>query len=81
MYRRLGYYPTETSEHSSEYVPWYLKHDGEIERLRIEPDVYVGISEDNVATYEETRRALAAGRRWPSRRQRRSTRRRSCTAW
>ena len=24
MYRRLGYYPTETSEHSSEYVPWYL---------------------------------------------------------
>jgi len=61
MYRRLGFYPTETSEHSSEYVPWYLKHDAEIERLRIEPDVYVGISEDNVATYEETRRALAAG--------------------
>lgn len=61
MYRRLGYYPTETSEHSSEYVPWYLKHDAEIERLRIEPDVYVGISEDNVATYEQTRRALAAG--------------------
>ena len=25
MYRRLGYYPTETSEHSSEYVPWYLR--------------------------------------------------------
>jgi alpha-galactosidase len=23
MYRRLGYYPTETSEHSAEYVPWY----------------------------------------------------------
>jgi alpha-galactosidase len=61
MYRRLGYYPTETSEHSSEYVPWYLKHDEEIERLRIEPDVYVGISQNNVATYEETRRALAAG--------------------
>ena len=61
MYRRLGYYPTETSEHSSEYVPWYLKHDGEIERLRIEPDVYVGMSENNVATYEQTRRALAAG--------------------
>ena len=27
MYRRLGYFPTETSEHSSEYVPWYLHHD------------------------------------------------------
>jgi alpha-galactosidase len=61
MYRRLGYYPTETSEHSSEYVPWYLKHENEIARLRIEPDAYVGISEGNVATYEETRRALAAG--------------------
>jgi alpha-galactosidase len=61
MYRRLGFYPTETSEHSSEYVPWYLRHDEEIARLRIEPDVYVGISEANVATYEETRRALAAG--------------------
>ena len=35
MYRRLGYYPTETSEHSSEYVPWYLGHDSEIQRLRI----------------------------------------------
>lgn len=65
MYRRLGFYPTETSEHSSEYVPWYLKHVSEIERLRIEPDVYVGISEGNVATYEETRRALAAGEALP----------------
>ena len=35
MYRRLGFYPTETSEHSSEYVPWYLHDDREIERLRI----------------------------------------------
>ncbi len=61
MYRRFGYYPTETSEHSSEYVPWYLRHDAEVERLRLEPDVYVGISEGNVATYEDTRRLLAAG--------------------
>ena len=29
MYRRLGYYPTETSEHSSEYVPWYLRSETE----------------------------------------------------
>jgi alpha-galactosidase len=61
MYRRLGYYPTETSEHSSEYVPWYLHDPREIERLRIPVDVYLGISEENVAEYEETRRALAAG--------------------
>ena len=35
MYRRLGYYPTETSEHSSEYVPWYLHNPDEVERLRL----------------------------------------------
>jgi alpha-galactosidase len=65
MYRRLGYYPTETSEHSSEYVSWYLHDEREIERLRIPVDVYLGISEENVAEYEETRRALAAGETLP----------------
>ncbi|GAA3559404.1 alpha-glucosidase/alpha-galactosidase [Nonomuraea rosea] len=62
MYRRLGYYPTETSEHSSEYVPWYLHDQAEIERLRIPVDAYVGISEDNVRQYEATRAALKAGK-------------------
>ncbi|WP_030901758.1 alpha-glucosidase/alpha-galactosidase [Streptomyces sp. NRRL F-5126] len=61
MYRRLGYYPTETSEHSSEYVPWYLHHDSEIDRLRLSVGEYLGIVDENVAAYEETRRALAAG--------------------
>jgi len=61
MYRRLGYYPTETSEHSSEYVPWYLHHDAEIERLRLPVGAYVGISEDNLAEYVVTREILAAG--------------------
>jgi alpha-galactosidase len=61
MYRRLGYYPTETSEHSSEYVPWYLRHDSEVERLRIPVGDYVRISEENLAEYVQTRDALAAG--------------------
>ncbi|MEV0261278.1 alpha-glucosidase/alpha-galactosidase [Streptomyces sp. NPDC050617] len=61
MYRRLGYYPTETSEHSSEYVPWYLHHDSEIDRLRLPIGAYVGIVDENVAEYEHTRDALAAG--------------------
>lgn len=61
MYRRIGYYPTETSEHSSEYVAWYLKQQAEVDRLRLEPGMYVGISEDNVATYEKTKAQLAAG--------------------
>jgi alpha-galactosidase len=61
MYRRLGYYPTETSEHSSEYVPWYLHHDSEIERLRVPVGNYLEIVAENVALYERTRTALAAG--------------------
>jgi alpha-galactosidase len=59
MYRRLGYYPTETSEHSSEYVPWYLRHPGEVERLRINVGEYVTISEANLAEYRRVRAELA----------------------
>ncbi|NEA76070.1 alpha-glucosidase/alpha-galactosidase [Streptomyces sp. SID13588] len=61
MYRRLGYYPTETSEHSAEYVPWYLHHTEEIERLRLPVGAYLDIVDENTAEYEKTRAALAAG--------------------
>ena len=61
MYRSLGVYPTETSEHSSEYVPWYLHHDDEIARLRIPVGDYLQISKANLDDYAQTRAALAAG--------------------
>ncbi|WP_436531014.1 alpha-glucosidase/alpha-galactosidase [Actinoplanes sp. HUAS TT8] len=61
MYRRIGYFPTETSEHSSEYVPWYLRHDQEIDRLRIPIGDYLRISAENVEDYHTTRRGLLAG--------------------
>jgi alpha-galactosidase len=61
MYRRLGFYPTETSEHSSEYVPWYLDRPGEVERLRIPVRDYVGISAGHLREYEELREQLARG--------------------
>jgi alpha-galactosidase len=60
MYRRIGVYPTETSEHSSEYVPWYLHHDSEIERLRIPVGDYRDISAGNLAEYAATKEALAS---------------------
>lgn len=60
MFRRLGYYPTETSEHSAEYVPWYLKHDTEIERLRLPVGAYLHIVAENEAEYERTRQATEA---------------------
>lgn len=61
MYRRLGHFPTETSEHSAEYVPWYLQHDSEVERLRIPVGEYLRISEGNLADYAATRAAVLAG--------------------
>ena len=61
MFRRLGYFPTETSEHSSEYLSWFLRSDEQIERFRIEPLQYIGISEENVAEFETAQRLLAAG--------------------
>jgi alpha-galactosidase len=61
MYKRLGYYPTETSEHSSEYVPWYLHDASEVERLRLPVGDYLRIIEENVALYEGTRNALKTG--------------------
>ncbi|GIF69992.1 alpha-glucosidase/alpha-galactosidase [Asanoa ishikariensis] len=59
LYRRLGYYPTETSEHSAEYVPWYLRHDTEISRLRIPVGEYLAVSEANLASYAATRDGVA----------------------
>jgi alpha-galactosidase len=62
MLKRIGYYPTETSEHSSEYLDWFLRSPEQIERFRIEPLQYVRISERNVTEFEDAKAALAEGR-------------------
>lgn len=62
MYRRLGYYPTETSEHSSEYVPWYLHDEREIERLRIPVGDYLRISAENLAEIDDVVAQVAEDR-------------------
>ncbi|GAA0944220.1 alpha-glucosidase/alpha-galactosidase [Virgisporangium aurantiacum] len=61
MYQRLGFFPTETSEHSAEYVPWYLHHDSEVERLRIPVGDYLRISAENLAEYASTRAVIEKG--------------------
>ena len=61
MYRRLGYFPTESSEHSAEYLPWFMRSDEMIERFRVPVDEYVRRSEENLELYAEMRRTLAAG--------------------
>ncbi len=43
MFKRLGYFVTESSEHFSEYVPWYIKRDRPdlIEEFNIPLDEYI----------------------------------------
>jgi alpha-galactosidase len=62
LYRQFGHFPTESSEHSAEYVPWFMGHDDQIERYRVPVDEYIRRSEENLAEYEDTKRALAEGR-------------------
>jgi alpha-galactosidase len=61
LYRRLGFFPTESSEHAAEYVPWFMGHEGEIEQYRIPVDEYIHRSEANLEEYARVRAALAAG--------------------
>ncbi len=61
MYRRLGYFPTESSEHSAEYLPWFMRRDEAIAHFRIPAGEYIARSEENLQLYEDMRRSLEAG--------------------
>jgi alpha-galactosidase len=65
LYRRLGYFQTESSEHAAEYVPWFMRHDEELERFRIPVDEYVRRSERNLVRYGEVKHALQSGDAMP----------------
>jgi alpha-galactosidase len=59
LFRRFGYFPTESSEHSAEYVPWFMRHDSQIEHFRIFVGDYLARSEENLRELESLQRALA----------------------
>jgi len=65
MYSRLGYFTTESSEHGSEYLPYFMRSDEAIAHHRLIPGEYVQMSEENLAEYAATRRRLAAGEPLP----------------
>jgi alpha-galactosidase len=61
IFKHFGYFPTESSEHSSEYVPWVLHHDDQVERFRVLIDDYIFRSDENLEELAEVRRKLDAG--------------------
>jgi alpha-galactosidase len=60
MLQRLGYFVTESSEHFSEYVPWYIKREREdlIERYNIPLDEYPRRCETQIAGWQELKGML-----------------------
>lgn len=62
MLQRLGYFVTESSEHFSEYVPWFIKRDRPdlIERYNIPLDEYIRRCENQIAGWEALRDYLEA---------------------
>jgi alpha-galactosidase len=61
--KRLGYFVTESSEHFSEYTPWYIK-DGRadlITELNIPLDEYIRRCEEQIAEWHQLRHDLEGG--------------------
>jgi alpha-galactosidase len=62
IFKRFGYFPTESSEHSSEYVPWFLHHPDQVAWFRSEIDEYVRRSDENLEDWAAMKADLDAGR-------------------
>jgi len=60
LFTRLGYFVTESSEHFSEYAPWYLKEGREdlIKKYNIPLDEYPRRCEAQIAEWQQLRTEL-----------------------
>lgn len=63
MFMRLGYFVTESSEHFSEYTPWFIKRDRPdlIEKFNIPLDEYITRCENQIAEWASLRVELESG--------------------
>jgi alpha-galactosidase len=60
LFKRLGYFVTESSEHFAEYVPWFIKRDRPdlIEEFNVPLDEYIRRCEVQIAGWERMRKDL-----------------------
>ena len=65
MFKRLGYFMTESPEHLSEYLPYFIHKNREdlIERYAIPIDEYIRRCESQNASWEETREEMISDRK------------------
>ena len=60
LFRRFGWYPTESSEHHAEYNPWFIPK-GQVEPFHVPIGEYLSRVANNLDEYAETKRMLDAG--------------------
>ncbi len=60
LYKRFGWYPTESSEHHAEYNPWFIPK-GQVEPFHVPIGEYLSRVARNLDEYAETKRMLDAG--------------------
>jgi alpha-galactosidase len=55
LFKRLGYFVTESSEHLAEYVPWYIKRDRPdiLQQFSIPLDEYIRRCEQQIAEWDQ----------------------------
>jgi alpha-galactosidase len=63
MFKKLGYFVTESSEHFSEYVPWFIKSDRPdlLERFNIPLDEYLQRCELQITAWDLMGKAYETG--------------------
>lgn len=63
VFKRTGYFVTESSEHFSEYVPWFIKQNRTdlLEQYEIPVDEYITRCELQIAEWEADKAALERG--------------------
>jgi len=63
VFKALGYFPTESSQHLSEYVPWFRKRPELMERFNLNNrlDTLKTMIESRARSEEEMRRLVASG--------------------
>ena len=62
LFERLGYFMTETSGHTAEYVPYYLKSPAEIVAKGLRVSSYLRTCRDQDKSYRHLRQQVLAGR-------------------
>ena len=65
LMRSLGRFVSESSEHTAEYTPYFLRRDDQIAAFDVPVDDYIRRSERNLRRYAETRAKLLAGEAFP----------------